>query len=748
VVWALLLTLAIGPAISQAPDEEEFDLEEFEGPEEEFEDDLQEPPEDELEEPPEVEPEPPLEPLSEPVPTPAPPPDLAPVPSTPARGSGSSAGGGAATDRRPEPPPKPLPPRRRAPPSPSDATEPADPDPAPPRPPARPRLIRRPSTSAAPLPRVPTPEADSLVTESAVRDALQRRAAALQRADFEAADLALQELIETRRTLGIRNIVVAGSWLIREARQAVTAGQTERAVELAQSAARLAPDLPAAHWMLMRSWLAHDPTRVVQITGAASAMMGTWMFSFRNSVTFWAWAGLVLVLTLAFVTLAYAAAQLAKYLRYPAHDLSRRLPGVLGTGELTLVLLVLVAVPMALGFGVWVSVGLALCLVVPYQSTRERWLSAVFGLGLALAPAIIGGAAPFVLFHGSNTDVLASALQETMSSNVRDRLHNLSDDGAEDARLVRALVQAHRARQRGDVEEARQQYGQVLAMDPTDHRSRNNLAVLTFVAGEEEEARRAFEQAVQSDLVEPRLNLSLILADDGQFERADQLLMEARDLDPALTEAFTASDGSRSSAARLMEVPLPDTLLWRRLTQVDSGEREAVVDRLWRPLGGHTPVGWFPMLVVGLALVAAVALRRRQSLSTPCTRCGRPATRDPSAPLCEQCQSVFVSAVAVEPRMRADKEAEVRAYQRRRRFVERALSPFGVGLLLGDRPLTGVVLTFAIAAMVVAVLTLPVLSHSAWHIYVGEEPRQWATYSMVALGLGAVALSMQRSWER
>ncbi|MGF1508882.1 MAG: hypothetical protein ACFB9M_05185 [Myxococcota bacterium] len=621
-----------------------------------------------------------------------------------------------------------------------------------PGPPPRPRLMpdvqRVPDTGAVSRPPPVRTAPVEWVTEASIGEAMQRRSDALLRADTDAAELALQELVEVKRSLGLRNVVVAAAWVLRQARQELEADHSERALELSAIAAQLAPDLPAAHWSMLYAQAKHDPTQVVQIASSFGSLASAWMLSFRNAVTLGTWAGMVLVAALAVVGVAFGAVQLFKYVRYPAHDISRRLPGVLGTGELTLVLLVIVFLPAALGFGPWGSVLLGLAVVAPYQAGRERLLSGLVAVGLALSPVLLGAAAPFILFHGSDTDVIAAALQEPLSTEARERLSALSDDDDPESRLVHALVQAHRARQRGEIQVARQFYARVLQMSPDDHRSRNNAAVLAFVSGQQAEARAAFEVAIQSELAEPRLNLSLLLADDGQFERADALLMEARELSPELTAAFTEEDTSRPTGARLLEVPLEDSILWARLIRVDETAEEALVRALWTPTGGITPIRYVPFLVVGLFVLVLLGLRVKAALSTACTRCARPAVRESSKPLCEQCRSVFVTAVAVEPRLRAEKEEEVRSFQRRRRWLERIFAPIGIGLIVGDRPLRGFILAFVVTFSFLAVMMLPLLSNSSWHVYAGEEPRQAITYLLALVGLVAAGVGLQQSLER
>lgn len=576
-----------------------------------------------------------------------------------------------------------------------------------------------------------------LITEAAVWRTLDRRARATAVADQEGARLATQELLEIKRNLGIRNVVLAAALLLREAQVELRAERLDDALERAMFAVELAPDLPAAHWMRARALWAQDPSQVVQIGAAVGSGLGATFGVFRNAVTVWGWLIAAALCASGMLTAGWTLVQLFKYLRYAASDVAERFPGVLGTGEFTLVLWILVTLPFALGFGLATSVALGLWLPFAYQSWKERLVTVGLALGLALTPGILWVASPLVLFHGSNADVLAMALTEVLSVEARERFQDASEEDSD----LWIRVRAYRARQRGELKEALDLYQRALQAQPTDPVLLNNLAVLHVQNGEEEAALPLLRKAISSQLAEPRLNLSLMLADDGEFERADRLLDEARALNPALTEAFTDSDGA-AAGSRLLDVPLGDSVLWRQLASPSARERSALVAQLWRPVGGALPALWFPLWVLVCALAAVATLSRRMGLSVGCTRCGRPAQRGEDKPLCSQCYTVFITAAAVDPKARQDKEAEVRSYQRRRRWLERGLSPLGLGLVLGNRPLLGAFLAAVLALCAASILTRDVLSMSAWTLWMEDGPDEatFVLFSALAMVTSAVAV--------
>jgi hypothetical protein len=88
--------------------------------------------------------------------------------------------------------------------------------------------------------------------------------------------------------------------------------------------------------------------------------------------------------------------------------------------------------------------------------------------------------------------------------------------------------------------------------------------------------------------------------------------------------------------------------------------------------------------------------------SRACHRCGRPACRrcdGAGGPACGQCVNVFEKKGVVDARDRLLKEQQVRRHVRARRVLARALALAGGGLghLLTDAPVRGVLFTAAVA---------------------------------------------------
>ena len=575
-----------------------------------------------------------------------------------------------------------------------------------------------------------------VVTEDQLKAQVERMVEAYRLGDQQRFLVEQAELESMRSRAGVANIVLASSVLIRHAQSALSVKAYDRAVDLAAAAVRISPDLVAAHWTQLRVLWAQDWVQLRKIAGAFGSLLGAQFGSFRNQVSILTSVLVILGLAGFLTIIAFAAVQLIKYVRYPAHDIARRLPPIIGTfvgtGELVILLALLVLLPVAFGYGPAMSALIAFVIVAGYQQSRERGFSRfLIGL-LALMPVGLLVLAPLVTFHGSIVDDMAAAASEAFAGPAEQRLLKASA-GKRNRDPTSALILARRMRLRGDLRGADLAYQHALLGRPDDTVALTNRGVVQYLLGRPQAAVALFERAAKSDRVEAVLNLSTIRAEEGKFDTATQLLERARYIDASLAAQYSQrQEGGGETSKQLFEAEIETGVLWNRLLDVDHKTWWLVADSLWSRIGGHTPL-WFISAWAILALIMSyVLVRREHKLSTACPKCGTPANRKAYGFLCEQCTSVFLTAVAVEPRLRARKESEVRSYQKRRRLTERITAVIaGVGEFMAGRPQSGALLFFLLA---VAIL--------AWAFQGGIMVHDWqvAADSTAGAAVGGLAL--------
>ncbi len=593
------------------------------------------------------------------------------------------------------------------------------------------------------LPKVPTFE---VPTEQELAAHIEARAAALRAGDTTSADLELALLEELRLGLAARNVIVVSAQLIQEAKVAMELGQLDLAIMRADAAARLSPDLEAAHWLRARLQWRKDKTALPVIGSALQSLVAARFTAFRNQVSFLTLLLTVLGMGLLATVVCFTALQLLKYVRYPAHDLSEKVPEFIGGGELVILLFVLVLLPFGLGLGVAPTLAIALAAVAGYQQDQERWVSWGLMAVLALGPLVLYAAAPLVSFHGSVVDAMAEATSEAFAEQAEVRLQR-AEVGRGD--YAAAMVLAHRMRQRGDVIGASAAYQRAAKAQPNDPVVQNNLGVTLLAQGKSEAAEAAFRAAMAAGGgAEPYLNLALMMADRGIFDQSSGYMEKARARDPGMVAQHTLMSGAASKKAAV--APFDDGLLWERLFATGRLEADAITVQLWRPMSGRLSPLVTSLVVILISALGALVAKRSRNLCTACPRCGLPATRGAQGDLCAQCTSVFLSASsAVQPKLQERKVRSVSNYQLRRRWGERLLSVVaGAGHLMGGRPTLGLALFFPFAVLTLGMAFGEQAAVHPWYVYV-DESGYTAKLILACIALAVLSLiSLKSSFEK
>lgn len=606
----------------------------------------------------------------------------------------------------------------------------------PPPPPRRPRPLA--------LPETPSPDA-ALPTEQSLAAHVDKRAAHLRAGSLLDADLELGLIEELRNALAARNVVVVSAQLIQESRVALGLGQTARAVERAEAAARLSPDLEAAHWMRARAYWAQDKAQIGLVLGALRDLLGARLGALQNQVAFLTLALTLLGLAFVATVVAFAFLQLVKHVRYPAYDLAKRVPGgIVGAGEVMLLLMIAVLLPFGAGLGLTLTLGLALAVVMPYQSKWERGTGLGLVVLLALAPLAVWQAAPLVSFHGSVVEAMADATSEAFADEAEARLSGEAKD------YTSAMVIAHRRRQRGDLAGAEAAYRRALVAQKNDGAASNNLGTVLLLQGRPDDAETALKNAAAWRAgAAPMLNLSLLLAERGRFDESSAYVEQARREDPDLVAQQTALGASQPLQQKLVVVPLEEGLLWRRLFESGRPEAGAITQQVWRAMTGDLPALLTSLLVLVLGGLGFAVSLRADDLSTACPKCGLPASRHTQGQLCDQCTSVFLAATAIEPELKRAKERSVRRYQRRRRWSERLLSlAAGCGHILGGRPVLGLLFFFPFVLAVITSIYGARLAVEPWAVHVGSFGDELRTTVALVFVLVLGALALRSTYDR
>ena len=255
-----------------------------------------------------------------------------------------------------------------------------------------------------PAPRAPAPPPPLLLATTADADiqAAFRAWRESERVHDAKASLAARlRLLALRDELGIRDLESVSVALLRGARQRSVAKDGGGAVDLAETAVSLSPDVPAAHWGLLRAHLSDDATQlpraVADVRGALQAAVADPRWT-RGVL-----ADVGTALLVAWLATALAAL-LVLFLRSApslVHDIHHAFPRGVARWQAGALLVLLLALPWAFHLGWMFPLLVLFAAMTLYLGPGERWLCFALLAGVALVAPLTGALVHATTFAGT-----------------------------------------------------------------------------------------------------------------------------------------------------------------------------------------------------------------------------------------------------------------------------------------------------------------------------------------------------------
>jgi len=579
---------------------------------------------------------------------------------------------------------------------------PEEPRPAPPAPVEPPAAAR---SAAEPRREAPQPKTIEPVRGSwgGLLLAWKERRRALREQDSAAARAAARQLLDLKKELGIENLYAHAASEVREVERARRARLPADAVEHAELAVQLAPDLADAHLALARARLSKDPS---QLTPAAAPLWAALQAAAGEPHTSRAFLGDVLGASLAALVAAGALTLLLlglRHVRPMLHDFGH-LPLVrsatpLQAGFLALVLL---GLPLALGLGPWLALAALVAAAWLYLSTGERAVALAALAALALLPWAAAGAARLTAWTGTLAE---DVFEIEHGADAGERVARLSARERLPPAAQMAIGRWHK--RRGELDEGLRWYERALESGGRTPDLLVDVGNVRFLQGDAEGAKALWLDAADRAgeaplaLAAASYNLAKLYLRQAALEQSQQARRRAEQLAPGYLARFAADDDFRANRW-ILDVPVDHRAIDPLASEDDTPAlaAEAVRTRL----AGLVPPGAWPLLPLAiLAFLGLVApLLRLVRRSSACERCGRsacPRCDAQAGPLCGQCVNVFVRRGVVESRDRQRKEGQVRRHERLQRWGTRllALCSGGAGHVWRGQALRGFLLMLGLA---------------------------------------------------
>jgi tetratricopeptide (TPR) repeat protein len=476
-------------------------------------------------------------------------------------------------------------------------------------------------------------------------------------------------------------------------------------LERAEAALKLAPDLPAVH--MDRAWAlwVHGDSPIAAVRAAVAALMAV---PRHPEASLWFGGSGLFVLAIALIAGGLLCIVVATALAIPhaAHDLGDVVPAEMPAFARAALLAGVLMLPLAIGEGL-LGLGLALLGVgVSYGHARQRLV-----LGLAAA-AVVVGAFPVARLAGSTLDafsrdpVAVAAMAAARGIPLAQDVVRLEAAAAAGDLLAERALAIH-ARRAGSLARADARYQALLEVLPEDAVVANNAAGVRLGLTHMESAIELYSHAAalnESPVV--LFNLSQAYGRAFQMEHLAQTLARAQKLDTDVVAELSALQGVDAQAF-VVSLPLPASLLWRRVLESRGGEEIAAALRAPVAPGALGRDWRVALFAFSGVWIGAALLGMRLHASRWCERCGsrvcprcRPASG--ARATCPPCDRLFHEAVATDRTLRQDRIAALRQRElrwERVAWLASVIVPGSAGFL-ARRPVSGLLgaVFFAVGA--------------------------------------------------
>ena len=528
--------------------------------------------------------------------------------------------------------------------------------------------------------------------------------------DPRRADELEKQIVGQRKDVGIRRLDAYATVLLEEAGQALQGGDALRAQELVDQARQLAPGLPeiesfqASAMLEQHGWAVHR-WFIYKVKNVA-ARLG----DFQRRTLLLSDVLVTLFLVLTAMAAVFLLAQVVRHALGLYHDLGRAFP-VMVKAVIFVAALFVLAVPLYFGFGPLLLIYPLSLVLWQRQRLAERVTSVMVLVFLGVTPWAFHAVDRLSEAGTGLTQALFALGIDPTDSRALEAAEAALSAHPNDWQAAAAVGLAQKRQGKPDpaVPFLRTAVANVPSGTADAGIVRNNLANALFAQGRPLEAEKLYNEAI-SLLVqspEPRFNLSRLYTRMGRLEQARKAFADASNLDPDRVASWN-DDLDLNLNRFVVDMELSTESLTRRELATLFAPT-VLSSRAWLRFAGPVPEAIAPVAaVVFLALVGVLgAMRKRMRLVVPCSRCAHAAEvllgAQETAPLCEQCNNLFVRNIPVDRRIRFEKEERIARYRLVRQWGLRGASILLPGLpaMLSGHPLRGVA-----AIVVVAFLAL------------------------------------------
>ena len=523
------------------------------------------------------------------------------------------------------------------------------------------------------------------------------------------ANLKLTDLNQKKFEIGLDNLPLYSTVLIKEARKLQAQGNLGEAIKLLESARLLSPDFAPVYFASVRFQLAQDFTDVYGI------VQDLWRglilkYTDINTIIMYVNNGLSSVLLTGMLASSiFILFSFVYYRRAIFYQIKEMFPFELPTFIAHIIGWVLLGI-VTLGLGVfWGILFLAFLLIWHVEPASKRILQIVLFFGALLAVLLIVIGITFNTFDGDYFQALRDVSRGEYSSRSATALQERLKVNPNDAYAMFGL--AYIAQKAGNIQDAIEAY-EVIPSQYADRATvQNNLGNLyqhqfqttkqqTWYQRAEEGCKNAIRYAPK--MFEPHYNLAQLLLLGLKSEEADGKLQTARKID---NQRFTLYSEYLGGNVMTIDASFSIIALLKKLYEQDSLHAGTTLsERLWVNWSRFKNPWYFSIASGVLFLISFIFGAKKGAPKRGvlyCQMCGDPYTIKRKKPqeqhtFCTQCTYIFKKKTVVKPEKRAAKIKQIQLRQKFRGFLAKVLSFLfpGAGQIYFGYPTKGVLLSF------------------------------------------------------
>lgn len=478
--------------------------------------------------------------------------------------------------------------------------------------------------------------------------------------------------------------------------------------EMYQGAIRLAPDLPYPYLAQARYGFARN-------TGSLRHWVVPLIDGFERA---WAWpdtrfAWLLKLLLYANIALALAAfsfviGQTIRHFGIVAYDIARALPRGFSSNQTVVLLLLAVAVPGLMLRSMLASILVLIILLGLTQNIRERVVSGLLLVWIAMLPTLDSTSDSLASFFASKSrDFMLAQYTQCDAGCIENLDMWVAKDPEDEVALYSRLYAGFRTGQKTELRRIVETV-EGAEFSPTIRGSFQNLAGASYIAlGEAGSSLDLLEKARADRSLRgaPAFNLVRAYQIQDDVEKSSWAFKEAAQLNLEMVSLYIGFS-RRDVNSYLVATPLNLNVFWNYHLEQERTSR-SVFSPWWTAVAGPKftlelalPAAGGSLLI--LVLITLVRLKRKNS--TPCPRCGM--ARDPgddhttgAHAYCLPCYRTFVTGAGLDYHARVYNETILGRRERLNGFLRRALTLLipGSGHHLAGRAVLGLALTTSLA---------------------------------------------------